>query len=398
MDRESKFGTSISDLNDLKDLFSNPESSNAVFHMHASRPGPLVSNEIFLALSEKARNPRLELIRGLQQPHGSVAKFINYWVTGLDGSIAEEILSKIKLNGEILYENNIFKRELLNANADEVSGNWTELIDAIVSPLFSVDDGVLANSGFGTKELNNLKSVKGDSNMLFETILTEVSLIIVNKILQKHNLPIYEVVKFNPSQIPNLDIKYLQRKNILSEYHHLLKKKENHYESAYHTIANLLKSYGGRFPNEAQLERVLQRSWRIDPTFRDLHIDPQEIQYRFENPKSKHRPVLTYVDQIKMSILAHKRSIGNGISENNADIYIDGENMVKSMFDIANDNNYFLILQEFIRGTNYDLYKQLFNLYPNLKAVPSSCKIWDLGQFPEFDQNFVKGLKYLEHE
>ncbi|OGM78993.1 hypothetical protein A2366_04650 [Candidatus Woesebacteria bacterium RIFOXYB1_FULL_33_9] len=398
MDREPKQDASDGNLNDLKDLFSDPESTSAIFHMHASRPGPLVSNEIFLALSEKSRNPKLELIQGLQQPHGSVAKFLKYWLTGLDNSTSEEILSKININGDVLYEDKTFNKESLNANADETFGNWAELTDAIIRPLFSVDDGILVNSGFGFKELDDIKSVKDNSSVSLETVFTEVSLAVVNKILQRYNLPSYEIVKFDPSQIPGLNIKYLQRSGVLNEYYHLLEKKQNHYESAYHTIANLLKSYGGIFPNETQLTKVLQRSWRIDPTFRDLNIDPQEIQYRFENPQSKHKPVLNYMDQIKISILAHKRSIGNKISENKADVYIDGENMVKSMFDIANNQNYFLILQEFMRGTNYDLYKQLFKLYPGLKVIPSSCKIWDTEQFPEFDQNFIKGLKYLKHE
>ena len=307
-------------------------------------------------------------------------------------------MSKIKLNGESLYENKTFKKELLNANADDVFGNWAELTDAVVRPLFSVDGGVLTNSGFGIKELDDIKSMQDSSDVSLETALTGISLAVVNKILQTHDLPIYEVVRFDPSQIPGVDTKYLQRESMLNEYDHLLEKKGNHYESAYNTIANLLKSYGGRFPNETQLDKVLQRSWRIDPTFKDLHLDLQEIRYRFENPQSKHKPVLDYLDQIKVSILAHKRSIGNRVSENKADIYIDGENMVKSMFAISKNYNYFLILQEFMRGTNYDLYKELFKSYPNLKAVPSSCKIWDTKLFPEFDQSFVKGLKYLKHE
>jgi len=242
-----------------------------------------------------------------------------------------------------------------------------------------------------------LRNIRLNSAVSFEDGLSEISLYVVNKILKEQGLPIYEVLKFDPSSIKGLGFKYVRRENVLKEFDYLINKKSNQYESAYSTIAKILKSYGN-FPNKNQLAKIFERSWRIDPSFKDLELSIDEIKNRFDDPKTKQVATPNYMEQINISLLAHKRSLSERPSNYSGDIYIDGSNMVKAMFDIANENDYFLILQEFMRGGNYDLYKVLLDTYPGLKSNSSSCRIWDKGIFPEFDQNFVKGLKYLINE
>lgn len=397
MTRESQLNSPENSLDIFKDSFSNLESSNTIFHMHASRSGPLVSNEIYLSISERRRNPRLETIQGLQQPHGSVGKFLSYWLSGLETSVGEEILSGIELDGRKLYENGVLDKELLNLNADDHFCEWSMLVGAVLTPLLSVEQKMLSKFGFGTKELEDLRDIRLGSAVSFEDGLSEISLHVVNKILKEQGLPIYEVVKFDPLSIKDLGFKYVQRENVLKEFDYLINKKSNQYESAYSTIAKILKSYEN-FPNENQLTKVFERSWRIDPSFKDLKLSVDEIKNRFDDPKIKQVVTPSYMEQINISLLAHKRSLSEKPSNYSGDIYIDGSNMVKAMFNIANKNDYFLILQEFMRGGNYGLYKELLNDYPDLKSNSSSCRIWDRDKFPEFDQNFVKGLKYLINE
>lgn len=397
MTRESQLNSPENSLDIFRDSFSNLESSNTIFHMHASRSGPLVSNEIYLSINERKRNSRLETIQGLQQPHGSVAKFLSYWLSGLETSVGEKILSGIELDGRKLYENGALDRELLNSNADNHFCDWSKLVDTVLTPLLSVDQNILSKFGFGSKELDELKNIRLNSVVSLEDGLSEISLYVVNKILKEQELPIYEIVKFDPSSIKGLDFKYVQRANVLKEFDYLVSKKANQYESAYNTIAKILKSYEN-FPNENQLIKVFERSWRIDPSFKDLKLSVDEIKNRFDNPKIKQVVAPNYMEQINISLIAHKRSLSQMVSNDSGDIYIDGSNMVKAMFNIADEKGYFLILQEFIRDGNYDLYRELLNVYPDLKSNSSSCRIWDRNKFPEFDQNFVKGLKYLINE
>lgn len=397
MTRESQSNSPENSLDIFSDSFSNIESSSTIFHMHASRSGPLVSNEIYLSISERRRNPRLEMIQGLQQPHGSVAKFLSYWLSGLETSVGEEILSCIELDGHKLYKNGVLDNELLNSNADSHFCDWSKLVGAVLTPLLSVDQKILNKFGFGTKELEDLRNSKLGSTVSFEDGLSEISLHVVNKILKEQGLPIYEVVKFDPADIKGLNFKYVHRENVLKEFDYLVNKKSNQYESAYNTIAKILKSYGN-FPNKNQLTKIFERSWRIDPSFKDLKLSIDEIRNRFDDPKIKQVVTPSYMEQINISLLAHKRSLSEKPSNYSGDVYIDGSNMVRAMFDIANENGYFLILQEFMRGGNYNLYRELLNVYPDLKSNSSSCRIWDKDKFPEFDQNFIKGLKYLINE
>lgn len=387
----------LNNLTYLRGLSTKSMSATSMFHMHASRSGPLLANEIYLSKKEKEQNPHLRLIRGLQQPYGTVAKFLGYWLSGLDVSIANDILSRIYLDdGTPIYKNGIFKKNILNISAGEVIGEWTVFVDALVSPLFLVDNGSLVYYGFNNEDLKRLKKTREGEKVSFEEAATDISLSIVNAILEKHKLPMYEIVRFDAQEITGIHFKYLQRDIMEREYDYLSKKKQKRYESCYDTILKLLKSYNGVFPEQQKLTKIIERSYRINPSFRNLCIDLEEIRFRFNNLDVKRNTVLNYEEQLAVANSAYMRSIRSVKGGHPADLYVDGENMVKAMFVLADARNECLVLQEFIRGTDYDLYKQLVEYYSELEFKLSACRIWDTQEFPEFDKNFITALKYLD--
>jgi hypothetical protein len=383
-------------LNELDIFFKKIATPESIFHMHSSRSGPLLANEIYISIKGKKKNPNLELIKGLQQPNGTVAKFLSYWLKGLSSWVAIIILTKLKLNGIICYKDGWLNSDILNTNANSVHGNWSELVDALVLPLFLDYSHILQNSGFGINETNIIKEMRDNQEVSLETALTDISQIILNKILQKHNLPSFEIIRFEPDTINDLEFKYLNLKQFSIEFEYLIQKKINHYERAYYTIGKQLKSFSSNFPNDVQLVKILERIYRIDKSFKELSINIYDIKNHFVNPKQNREVIPSYFDQINCSIIAQKRSIELNIPKSDKEIYLDGVNMIKAMFNIAHQNNYFLILQEFSRGTDYNLYRELLQNYEGLNVDSSSCKIWDTLEFPEFDNNFIHGLKYLD--
>lgn len=380
---------------DLHTLVSDTDSTDQLFHMHASRAGPLNANEIYLALNEKKKRPNVKRIIGLLQPNGSVSKFLNYWLAGLDTETSEEILSQIKLNNKHIYHNHNLDEKVLNAIAQNVVGNWKELVEALVQPLVENYRDILAKCGYDLNDFQGLKESKPNIPLSLEESMIDISQAIVNHLLQKHGLPDYQIKRFNPLTFNGLNIKYVSRVRLQEEYEKLILKKKRQYKNAYSIIATQLKSYGGRFPRKNQLKKVFERCSRIDPSFNELKILPEEVKYHFEHPMEKNEISLHYTEQIHLSILAYKKAIQSKSDEEGSIIYVDGKNMIRALFEIAERRKKTLILQEFIRGGDYQIYKQLLQDYQNLNVGISSCRIWDIKKFPEFDQNFVKGLEYL---
>lgn len=379
---------------ELSTLVSGIGYTNEFFHLHSCRAGPFNANEIYLAVNEKKEHPELKVIKGILQPNASVSKFLNYWLAGLDSNTCEEILLRIKVNDRFLYINKEIDSEILNSTAKEVKGEWENFVEAFVVPLFINYNEMLTEYGYNSSNIENLKKEKDKTVISLEDAMVDISTSVINTILKKHDLPIYKMERFNLTDIENINLKFIPREKLFNEYDRLIEKKKRQYEIVYNIISKEIRSYGGRFPNPFQLEKIFQRCSRIESSLFDLEISVDEIRYRFNNQKENRKIPLPYTEHILLSILAYENKIQR-YEEKNSIEYIDGDNMILASFEIAHQERKPLILQEFIRGTHYNNYKTLIQKYPNLELDISSCKTWDTKKFPEFDYNLVRGLKYI---
>jgi len=320
---------------------------------------------------------------------------MNYWLAGLDSEVITSIMSRLILNSNKIFENEKFNSELVNAIACEVYGEGKDLFNSLVEPLFRNYNSKLVNVGFTKKDSSEIQERFSNKSLSLEDALVDFSESIINVLLNKHKLPVFKMQRFQSELVNGLSFKYISREGVSKEYAHLIEKKKRQYEAAYSLIFKELKSYGGRFPNKDQLNRVLKRCTRVDSAFSSLSISEEEIKFRFDNPSLKREERLSIEDSLLLSILAHKRTINEKVSDSNPIPYIDGDNMVLALFEAASRYKKSLVLQEFFRGTDYGVYKRLIPNYPELNIGISACKIWDTQQFPEFDQNLIMGLKYL---
>lgn len=249
--------------------------------------------------------------------------------------------------------------------------------------------------GFNEMDYKNLLDARAGDIITLEDAMVDISESALNVLFTRNQLPSLRMERFLPIDILGISLKYISKKELENESERLIQKRRRLYESAYNSILKELKSFNGIFPNESQLERILSRCGRKDSAFRDLSISVEEIRKRFNSLSQPQKFILPYEDFILMTILASKKAM-HGQKKGECFPYIDGENMVLSMFEIAKQQQRGLVLQEFIRGTDYSIYRNLLPKYPNLNVSISSCRTWDTKKFPEFDYNLVSGLKYLQ--
>ena len=380
----------------LSHLISGGKSAREIYHMHASRQGPFNANEIYLAIQEKSIHPELEIINGVLQPSGTVSKFLNYWLAGLGSNLVDRILSKLVINSKKPLENRKLDLKLLNSLASEVYGNGERLFNSLVQPILEEHSIELSRVGFKQRDLEGLRAMLYDEDLSLEDMLISSSEYLINIPLKKHRQPVFRMKRLKPRAIGDLSFKYISKDFLVKEHLRLIGKKKRQYNSAYSFILKELKGYGEEFPSPEKLERIFKRCSRADKSFSNLSISSEEVRAIFDNVGIVNKEkILSAEEGILLSILAYTKCIKDRQGGSDTIQYLDGKNMIQAMFETASANRSQLVLQEFIRGTDYSVYERLISKYSNLDVRISACRTWDTNKFPEFDSNLVRGFRYL---
>jgi len=383
-------------IGDILPIVREKNLKEEIYHMHASRAGPFNSNEIYTAINEKERNPRIKRIFGVLHPYGTVSKFLDYWIAGLDKEITKSLLEKLEFKeGNIYNKNDELDIKIANKLAMKVTGEWNNFVEALFGTLYKGHyEEDLKRCGFNKEDYESLLKKREDKVVTLEEAMVDISMSVLNTLFFNNKLPSIGIRYFNPKDISKMNIKFVPIDELEEESKRLIQKRKRVYEISYNSILKELKSFNGRFPNECQLEKILSRCRRKESIFKNLSISIEEIKKRY-NAKNSEEFKIPYEDSISMSLLAYKKSICKQ-KKKECFPYIDGRNMIVSMFEIAKEDQRGLVLQEFIRDIDYSIYFDLIKNFPDLDISISSCKTWDREKFPEFDKNLVLGLKYLK--
>lgn len=118
---------------DLSSFVRNSGERDIVdlIHLHACRGGPLVANEIALSINEKLNHPYLKQIIGLVHPYGTSSKWLQYWLGGVEKSMADSMIAKFRSE----RGNIITNKQLLMQDVGKVEIRMSETLKSMVFPL-----------------------------------------------------------------------------------------------------------------------------------------------------------------------------------------------------------------------------------------------------------------------
>lgn len=368
-------------LDQLKAQFQNtrPDKPN-LFHMHASRQGPAVSNEVMLSIKEYERNKNLKKIIGIQQPGGTVAKYLFYWLSGLNNDTVGEIFYRLGIDKSMT--------EVLPSSAFDFQIDDNKFRYVFVEPLFAAYKSLFELAGINYDQIKKLSSSSTPENLA--SLMTHYSVAILNLALSKKALPIIEVRSVNEYPdiyIPNL--RYADHSLLKSFSKQAVIKKKRQKKHAVDFIKKDLSVYV-KAPSKYQISRIINR-FNSNLSHKNIKILPKDVMSVFSLGEVDDNSVME-------NICAVERQYKKCLTDNTVNsMYIGGESMVFVMFQVAarQAHDSYLAKQEFMRGFNYQHYVKLINDYPDLQTCFSAFRTWDTDLFPEFDTNFVFGLKYL---
>lgn len=368
----------------LKHIVSDKETIGqlkSAYHMHCSRQGPAVSNEIVTAIHEHRFNPSLHEIIGVQQPGGSVAQYLFYWLNGLPDELIETIIQLLRRNDTDLVKSlcrpafsyHINQEEFIRSCIVPVIEHYQEKIIAIC-PIEIIMECVRS-------------STSGDT---IGTLLTQSSIAITNCLLEVKKLPRVRFDRVDPSIVSQAGLtpKYICYPQLLrmSQQSHISKSRQ--YSHATDFLRKKMRSYRS-VPTPTQSEHIL-KSFSQNTSHSGIRANSFTIANVYNGGGLTFAP-LAVIEDIKDS--ARLCFIDN-ISEEE---YIDGSMMVDIMFMLASQKHatHYLILQEFMREFDYSRYTLNSIRYPSVILQKARLKTWDAKNFPEFDQNIFTAIGYL---
>ena len=354
-----------------------------MFHMHASRPGPVLSNEIMLAIKEYERNPNLKVIVGVQQPGGTVAKFMGYWLGGLSTRLRHEISANVERR---IAQDNF--GDFLCQQAESVPYSVGDFVDDCVVPLFKSFKNELTRAGVDDTVLRQMRKLDVASNLA--AVMTECSLMMLNTALENHKLPRVEIVQVPDHILAQYhDAKHIDTEVMQKHVREGIDRKRKQAKHCFDFLKKDLRCYVAP-PNEPQLAR-LHRRFKNNHSHKGINLDTSDIARYYHTLAHKEPSIADYIHCVDA---AYRKSIFNGAG---GKPYVSGEDMVRIMFDMAaEEKGVYMGMQEFMRKFDYSIYDSLRERYSDLPAQFAAFKTWDTSVFPEFDTSLVFGLKYLD--
>ncbi len=392
LNKKPKIGREAKLLNKPKKI---PEE---IIHLHASRGGPLLANDIFLSINEYKTNRKLKFIYGYIQPYNPVSKYFNYWFSGFEEEIVKKMLFQLKVNGKSILNNQGFLNpEIINDLASNVWVNWENLIISLFLPIYEKYFEEFREVNFLDDDLKSLKNLHTNKKVDFESGIINMSMFIVNTILTKKNLPKIIFKKINKKKI-NKNNYFVNKIKWVSNFNKILAEKKEFNLQTLNYIFKKIKSFNNKLPNKKIIKEIIKNA-KKKPYLGANNLDSDELlkiiieSFNKKTNKIKLNP--SVIEQINYSLNSYKETMYDKIFKKNDFLVIDGKSMLEICFDLASEENKILVLQRFMRGGEKELYAPLIKKYPNLELMNSSCCVWNPKEFPEFDLNLIFGLKYV---
>ncbi len=380
----------------LEAIINRPfKPSKEILHMHASRCGPLVANEFYISRKEKERNPELQTIYGVFQPFGTTARFLNYWFAGLPQKTCEQILYALRFKKRPIFKEQVLDANFLTSLAGEVTGEWAELCAALFSPIFNRYKTDLLRGGFTQNNLVALLELHTGKTVTLETAMLEISKTVINTVLANAHLPVINLYTLGATHQNLMQKKHINHASYQQAFFIGLERIQRRYENAYMELARKIKSYNGKFPPESKFATIYARlRQKSNRACSKVSISYADVKAKLENSHIS-RPQLPFNEYITSAIKAFMVCMQPSQTAPDDIPYFVGEGMIEACFEIAMRNNICLVLQRLMRGSDYRKYEELLNKYPRLDAAVSAGCTWNISEFPEFDFNFVRGIKYV---
>jgi len=365
-----------------------------MIHLHACRGGPALSNEIYLSINEKKIHPELTMIWGLIHPFSPAIKYLMYWFGGLDKNSYFEALEKLIINDTLVVNCGELNYELLLNDADSLYLEKKHAIKILITPVIDKYGGkYLELLKIDKKELEKeLLLVIKDDRVSIEKFFIEISKYLVNKLLDKYNLPTFEYLYIDSMVIKN----YLHEGVKLSHWNRNYEKKAIKRERIIiHTKNEFKKRFQGynKAPDLGDFEKIYDIfAKQKNRSTRQSNLNTTEIlklvkDNDLETIKNDHLEL--------SNIIASTYS--KSIVRKDYDIpFISGKDMIELCFSQASNLSTSVVLQRFFRPGGYEKYAEMIKKYPNVQALKPSVDIWDISKFPEYDTNLFLGLNYFK--
>lgn len=378
-------------------------------HLHASRNGPTLANELYLALTERRRHPNLKEIIGVVQPNAPIAKFLDYWTSGLSDQATHQVFKGLAAS---LRVPSLCDLTLLALPASSKVVQWDEFVDAIARPLLG--DG--RNTAILEDDIERVASEKGPAQLTLEDAWVSASGQLANLLLRRNGLPTIRHVKLNDEQLQRYATKSVVGSVVSEMSVSKLERFRNRAHECQGLLTKQLKAIRQSRPATLKdVERCHIRLSKPGSAYKAAAIsidymtstclEPAELQAsQGRNSNETSADVHAQVLETRHKIDAVVDAVGTAIVNvpNEGYPYVDGMNMIAACFAIAQSEGCAIALQEFIRDDNapYNQYERMHGVFPDVPCVASAARVWDTTKFPEFDQNLVTATCYLprEHE
>jgi hypothetical protein len=369
----------------------------SLVHLHACRSGPLVANDIFLAIAEREKNPHLNEIVGIFQPFPTTAKMLSYWFAGLQAHTLDRIIAEL-IKADFLIEGENLSLQELAKLAQDQTAPYRVMVKAFAEPVLDDARDQFVSCGFSAEQYNKLLNLfSPDQPVSLETALVAMSTHIVNSLLEHSGLPRFTIIQHQSNFFDQYDRKFVDVHSLAENASGALAKQKGRRDAAFGEIAKRLKPFNGR---AVSLERI-KREYGIvrqkpKSACSAIDIPDAVLQDRFIgdiDARDAYR-AMDVQDLIIAVLDGHKHSFTQDPTD--AYSYVDGIEMIQVCFDYARQHSTPIALQEFIReGSGYERYAELHDRYPDVVLTRSATTVWNVETFPEFDLSLTRGLAYL---
>lgn len=367
-----------------------------IIHLHACRSGPFLANEVYLSKKEKQKNRKLKKIIGFIHPFGLFIRYLNYWLAGLDEKTSTKILNNLVFEeGRLLDSKFLSNPKIAFSLAENLHINWSSGIDIFIDPLLEDYRGLFKSLQPSVSSwYQNLRDLHKNQVLNFTEFIIFSSQFVVNKYLYFYKLPEVEFQNIESGLVSPCIKKSINFSLWQQQSKFMFLKRLRREQQAQAEIKKRLKSYNRpiKFNEFLRVVEILKsKKNRAISKIRNLSLELcySFILYKRGYLESELQGIFNNFEDIYSAVRFSVESNTSGLP------FITGEDMIELCFIIALKTNRTLILQKLMRP-NYNKYKEMFAKYPFVTTDKSSCVVWDIDSFPEFDLNFIFGLKYLK--
>lgn len=390
---------SVNDEEQELDQYIRPSDTKPteIIHLHACRSGPFLANEVYLSKKEKQKNQKLKKIIGFIHPFGLFIRYLNYWLAGLNEKTSTKILNNLIFEeGRFLDSRFLLNPEIAFSLAENLHINWSNGIDIFIDPLLKDYSELFKNLQPSVSLwYQNLRDLHKNRVLNFAEFVIFSSQFIVNKYLHFYKLPEVEFQNIESGLVypyikKSINFSFWQQQSKFMFLKRLRREKQAQAE-----IKKRLKSYNRpiKFNEFLRVVEIL-KSKKNRAISKISNISPELcygfILYKRGYLESELQGIFNNFEDIYSAVRFSIESNNSGLP------FITGEDMIELCFMIALKTSRTLVLQKLMRP-NYNKYKEMFVKYNFVTTDKSSCVVWDINSFPEFDLNLIFGLKYLKN-